>query len=291
MATGDTIMLTWDHWHIELSSICALACTRCPRSEVPEDTLNRQLDLEFFRNRIGSDAVKRMQKVTFCGNDGDPIYCRDLVAICQWIKSVNPEIQIVIVTNGSNRLPNWWAQLADVLDWHDQLHWSLDGWDQSSNEQYRVNCRWDSIMSGYQAFAAVNNTTYRVWATIAFRFNQDHLNHIQDQAQRLGFDCWQLTKSTKFNSHYPDTYGALDLLCPTRSDLVSTSQRFEREYTVLSSKARWEPLKNIFWQRAQLLYQSDQYPALCKVGTKGVFVNSHGELSIRTQPALAQSST
>ena len=125
-------MIAWDHWHIEASGVCALACPRCPRAEIPEDKLNQQLDVDFFVSRIGTDAVNRMRRVTFCGNDGDPIYCRDLVSICRWLKSVNGDLQIVIVTNGSNRAPDWWTQLAQVLDHRDQIHWSLDGWDQTS---------------------------------------------------------------------------------------------------------------------------------------------------------------
>lgn len=270
--------IAWDHWHIELSSICALQCPRCPRLEVPSERLGKQLDLEFFQERIGLDAVRHMRRVTFCGNDGDPIYCHDLVSICGWLKQINPQLQIVIVTNGSNRPVSWWHRLAAVLDHQDELHWSLDGWDQDSNEQYRKNCRWSSICEGYQAFASVNTTTYRVWAAIAFRFNQHQLPTMQHTAKTMGFDCWQLTKSTKFGSHYPEVYGRNDSLCPTLPDLISSGHRFEREYALLSSKARPEPLKEIYQQRAKQLQQSGQYPALCRIGTKGVFVNSLGEL-------------
>ena len=43
------------HWHIEPSSICTLKCPRCPRAEVPEGLLNRQLSLKFFQNQIGEN--------------------------------------------------------------------------------------------------------------------------------------------------------------------------------------------------------------------------------------------
>jgi MoaA/NifB/PqqE/SkfB family radical SAM enzyme len=90
-------MIVWDHWHIEPSSICALKCPRCPRAEVPDGLLNRQLSLDFFRDQIGAEVIKRIRKITFCGNDGDPIYCRDLVDICAWVKSTNPDLQLVVI--------------------------------------------------------------------------------------------------------------------------------------------------------------------------------------------------
>lgn len=278
MAKRGRILLVWDHWHIEPSSICTLKCPRCPRAEVPESLLNRQLTLKFFQQQIGPDVVKKIRKITFCGNDGDPIYCKELIEICSWIKSCNPDIHLVIITNGSYKSPEWWNMLGMILDHRDEIHWSLDGWDQSSNEQYRVNSNWDSIMSGIDAFKQNNKTTYRVWATIAFKFNQDRLDHIKDFATTIGMDLWQLTKSTKFGSHYPDTYGVYDPLCPDRMDLVSSSHRFERVLSQLTNKARpGQLLKEIFFSRAQDLQNKKQYSGICLIGNKGVFLNSQGE--------------
>lgn len=272
-------MLAWDHWHIEPSSICTLRCPRCPRAEVPEGLLNRHLTLEFFQTQFGAAAAKQTRKVTFCGNDGDPIYCRDLAEICVWFKSHNPEVEIVIITNGSYRQPEWWRFLGQVLDHRDEIHWSLDGWDQISNQQYRVNSSWDSIMTGIQAFTEVNTTTFRVWASIAFRFNEFQLLQQQGLARDLGFDVYQLTKSTKFGSKYPEQYGTVDLLEPTQTELVSTGHRFERITIPLTTKIRpGIALKRIFWQRAQELDKQQQHSGICLIGNKGIFLNSRGEL-------------
>ena len=278
MEKRNTDMLMWDHWHIEPSSICTLKCPRCPRSEVPETLLNRSLTLEFFQNQIGADVVRQIRKITFCGNDGDPIYCRELMEICMWLKTVNPNIHLVIITNGSYKTPEWWRSLGRILDHRDEINWSIDGWDQHSNEQYRVNSDWSSIMGGIKAFCEANSSTYRVWAAIAFRFNQDQLDNMQTMAQDTGMDLFQITKSTKFGSHYPDTYGVFDPLCPERADLVSSSHRFERVLKFITNRSRpGELLKEIFWRRAQDLDKNKQHSGICLIGNKGVFLNSQGE--------------
>ena len=272
-------MIVWDHWHIEPSSICALRCPRCPRAEVPDGLLNRQLTLDFFQRQLGDQAIRSMRKITFCGNDGDPIYCRELIEICSWIKTVNVGIHLVIITNGSYKPAEWWRTLGTVLDHNDEIHWSIDGWDQLSNTQYRVNSDWQSIMSGIQNFQSTNQTTYRIWATIAFRFNQHQLDAIKRTARDSHMDAWQLTKSTKFGSHYPGAYGVDDELCPESSHLVSSSHRFERDMTELSNRPRpGAPLKELFWQRAQDLDKQQQHSGICLIGNKGVFLNSLGEL-------------
>ena len=270
--------LAWDHWHIELSSICALKCPRCPRAEVPESLLNQQLTLKFFQNQLGQDTISKIKKITFCGNDGDPIYCKDFTEICQWIKQINPQIQLVIITNGSYKTAAWWKNLAQVLNKQDEVHWSLDGWDQSSNEQYRINSNWSSIEQGIQSFFSNNHVSYRVWAAIAFRFNQDFINYQQKLANSLGFDLYQLTKSTKFGSKYPAAYGINDNLEPTDTELVSSSHRFERIQNHLSDKVRpGQDLKKIYFQRAENLVKDTQQSGICLIGNKGVFLSSLGE--------------
>lgn len=268
-------VLALDHWHIEASSICTLQCPRCPRAEIPESLLNRQLTLDFFKNQIGQDIAKQIRKITFCGNDGDPIYCRDLIEIISWFKTLDPTKQIVIITNGSYKSADWWEYLGKVLNEYDEIHWSLDGWDQSSNQTYRINSNWNSITQGIEAFKSVNSSTYLVWAAIAFRFNQSQIMYMQTQANTQGFDSFQLTKSTKFGSKYPSAYGTEDSLEPTDPVLVASAHRFERVVIPLSSKTRpGAELKIEFLKRAT---QLGNYSGICLIGSKGVFLNSRGE--------------
>jgi MoaA/NifB/PqqE/SkfB family radical SAM enzyme len=278
MAERSATMLALDHWHIEPSSICTLKCPRCPRLEVPESLLNKSLTLDFFENQIGADTIGKIKKITFCGNDGDPVYCKQFLEICSWIKSINPNICLVIVTNGSYKKDEWWERLGNVLNSNDEIHWSLDGWDQASNEKYRVKCDWKSIINGIQSFTSVNSNTYLVWASIAFEFNELHLDKQKDLAKQLGFDLYQLTKSTKFGSKYPTAYGTEDTLEPKNKQLIASSHRFERVLTLLSQKSRpSESLKEVFYTRAKNLAKQSTHSGICLIGNKGVFVNSQGE--------------
>lgn len=266
-------MLKWDHWHIEPSSICVLKCPRCPRTEVPESLLNRQLDLNFFKNQIGSNTVKQIRKITFCGNDGDPIYCKEFIDICAWIKSVNADIEFVIVTNGSHKKLSWWQDLGHILGSNDTVHFSLDGYDDHSNSIYRQGSNFSDTL---EAIKVLRHTSecYLVWAAIAFRFNQDYLDTMKQKALSLSMDCFQLTKSTKFGSKYPLAYGLIDQLEPTHN-LIASGHRFERVHTALSSRPMpGQALKKIFQLRST---QLGQYSGICLIGNKGVYVNSKGE--------------
>jgi MoaA/NifB/PqqE/SkfB family radical SAM enzyme len=265
-----------DHWHIELSSICTLQCPRCPRAEIPESLLNRQLTLNFFKNQLGIDTVRQIKKITLCGNDGDPIYCREFLDIIQWIRTINTELQFVLITNGSYKTKDWWQTIGSIFNTRDEVCWSVDGWDQDSNQKYRVNSNWNSIIDGINWFNSVNSTTYKTWSSIGFRFNESNLDSIKNLAKNLAFDRFQLTKSTKFGSKYPTAYGNNDYLEPTEPSLISSGVRFERIYETFTNKLYPEPMKKVFFERLSELQQSE-YSGICFIGNKGIFLNSQGE--------------
>lgn len=263
------------HWHIEVSSKCTLACPRCARTEVPDTLVNTQLHLDFFKKNFTKKFIKdHVEKITFCGDDGDPIYAQDLIPIIEYFKSVKP-VSIVIVTNGSYKDSNWWANLGEILTDIDQVHFSLDGYDQESNEQYRVNSDWDSIMRGVKTLRAISDC-YMSWDAIAFKFNEDKLQDMQVLAKQLGFDQFQLTKSTKFGIVY-ENYGPNDVLQP-KEELVSSSHRFERIITNLSTRVVKEPwlATNIrLFEKVETI--DDKIVPMCHIGNKGMYINSRGE--------------
>ena len=170
-------MIALWHWHIEISSKCTLKCQRCARTEVPDTLVNTELTLDFFKKHFTPSFINNnVRKITFCGDDGDPIYAHDLIDVIRYFKSVKP-VEIIIVTNGSYKKKEWWESLGGVLTEIDEVHFSLDGYDQQSNEQYRVNCNWESIVEGIKTLRKSN--VFMRWAAIAFSFNENHLDYMK----------------------------------------------------------------------------------------------------------------
>jgi MoaA/NifB/PqqE/SkfB family radical SAM enzyme len=268
------MLATW-HFHIEVSSKCTLRCPRCARQEVPAGLVNTELDLEFFKRNFTPEFVlSNVEKITFCGDDGDPIYAHDLIPIVRYLKDIKP-VEIVIITNGSHKKSQWWIELGKLLDSHDSVHFSIDGYDNASNNLYRVNSDYDSIVAGLQTLRATSSCQI-VWAAIAFKFNEDYLESMQTFATQLGVDRFQLTKSTKFGSVYP-SYGIIDSLQPSMK-FVSSSHRFEREVTALTDRGEWQqiPLTNL-----KLFNQAKSHNGvtpLCEIGNKGLYIDARGRL-------------
>lgn len=271
------MLATW-HFHIEISSKCTLRCPRCARQEVPNGLVNTELDLDFFKRNFTKEfIVDNVEKITFCGDDGDPIYAHDLIAVIEYIKSIKP-VEIVIVTNGSHKKSEWWTALGQVLTDQDTVHFSIDGWDNDSNNLYRVNSDFDSIELGVKTLIG-SSRCRTVWAAIAFKFNQDRLPDMISMAQNWGMDGFQTTRSTKFGKIYP-AYGVNDPLQPA-DQFISSTHRFERQTVLLSMRG----LNNHVWKQHPInldLFQRSKeingVRALCGIGNKGLYIDARGRL-------------
>lgn len=267
-------LATW-HWHIEISSKCTLKCPRCARQEVPDGLINTELNLEFFKKNFTPEfIISNVEKITFCGDDGDPIYAHDLVPVIEYIKKIKP-VEIVIITNGSYKKTEWWNDLGKLLDNRDSVHFSIDGYDNASNNLYRINSDYDSIINGLKTLRSVSKCSI-VWATIAFKFNQDKIELLKQSAKSLGVDIFQLTKSTKFGSIYP-SYGINDHLEPS-TKFVSSTHRFEREIFYLNSNLTPNPISLTNLDLLQKTQIKNNVKPLCMIGNKGLYIDARGTL-------------
>lgn len=269
------------HWHLEPSAVCTVKCPRCPRVEHPNTPwLNKNMTLDFVKKFYTEDMLRNyVRRVTMCGDVGDPIYCKEYIEICRYIKSVNPDIHIFTITNGSHKKTSWWEEFASVLNHRDSINFSIDGYDNASNNLYRVNSDFDSIINGIKTVRAHNKDVFLNWAAIIFSFNQDHLENIKNQARELGMDQLQLTKSTKFGSKYGGYGGPADPLEP-REEFISSSHRYERETYNLSGRVQ-DKTDYIEYNRQKYFeikqqYQNDPVTPLCEIGNRGIYVNAEG---------------
>jgi MoaA/NifB/PqqE/SkfB family radical SAM enzyme len=236
--------------------------------------VNTELDLEFFKRNFTPEFIlANVEKITFCGDDGDPVYAHDLIPVIEYIKSVKP-VEIVVITNGSHKKQTWWSELGGVLDDSDTVHFSIDGWDNASNNLYRVNSDFDSIVQGIVGLRRTSACRL-VWAAIAFKFNENHLDRMQSMAKELNMDVFQITKSTKFGSVYPG-YGINDALEPS-ARYVSGTQRFEREVVALTQKTAYTEHKINVNLYKQVQDNPDIVP-LCEIGNKGLYIDAQGRL-------------
>lgn len=250
--------------HIELSSKCTLKCPRCPRTEYKQAQLNQEYTLDEFVKAFPAETISQMDRILFCGDVGDPIYCKDLINIVSYIKKTNAFCQVEIVTNGSYKDVGWWIDLGTVLTNIDIVTFSVDGWDQASNELYRVNCNFDSIIAGAKALRDSSDCLLN-WSTIYFRFNEDYIEDIRAIARDLGFDSFNAVRSTKFDGPY--SVNGPDTLKPVTVPHIQAQKGiFKRDTRVLNRSIA----------PVQFVKEKVHPWAMCLNAQKEIFVNIEG---------------
>lgn len=270
------------HWHFEVSGKCTLKCPRCPRNDSdPVPWINKELDLNFFKNLLSPSLLqKEVKRITMCGDVGDPIYASEYLEIIDYIKTHNDKVHVYTITNGSYRKPDWWKEFAKISNECDTINFSVDGYDNQSNNLYRIGSNWDSIMQGMDIMCN-QSSAFVYWAAILFRFNQDHLDKIKNQAYMIGCDGLQLTYSTKFGSKYGNAYGGVNDELEPRSEFISKTHRYERYFEKLGD--RDPPNQNYLDHNKAKYFEIKQkhntfVTPMCEIGNRGLYVSADGIL-------------
>ena len=271
------------HWHLELSSKCALKCPRCPRTERPGQYKVTEMKLNFVKKILPPKRLSLVQRILLNGGQGDAIYCNDFIQIIKYFKETNPNLQLCLITNGSYKKKGWWKEVAQILKANDIVVFSVDGWDQKSNEQYRVGSHFQSIMEGIKTLRQFNKEVYIIWSTIIFKFNQNRMNDIQNLAESMGVDAFNIVQSRLFgsiNQDYIDSKLGYDPLEPDKAFVESsnTNRDFYVGFTKRQVFGTIKPKIFHLIDRYTETYNNSYIMPLCRIGERGLYVDAEGIL-------------
>lgn len=271
------------HWHLELSSKCTLSCPRCPRTEKKGMYKVTEHTLDFVKKILPPDILTNVVRILLCGGQGDPIYCHDFIEIIRYIKNTNPKVHLAITTNGSYKKEDWWQEVGLILNEYDTLTFSVDGWDQDSNNLYRVNSDFESILSGIRTVRKVNPKLSINWSTILFKFNQDRIKEIAEVAKNAGASEFILVRSALFGSNTPAYIDANLGYDPLEPTVISDWAYHELERAVRFDDVRVIDNSALPFLTDQMINTRDKYKQhpvipLCVAGDRGLYVDAEGIL-------------
>lgn len=203
--------------------------------------------------------LANMKYFLFCGDVGDPIYATEFLEIIAYLK-LN-KIRVKIVTNGSYKSVDWWDRLGHMLTSDDTVTFSVDGWDQASNELYRVNSNFESIIAGIKSLRAASECRI-IWSYIIFNFNEHHTREIKEVARGAGVDEFNEVYSTKFDGQYE-----VNGVDPLRPEIVINVPNYQKKKGALSARGMVLDIR----------YQKDAHSwAKCLNWKKEMFINVDG---------------
>jgi len=181
--------------HLELTERCQAACPMCSRTGNFLLT-NSELSIGDIRKIFSKNFVKQLNRITLCGNFGEPIVAKDCLNIVEYFRYSNPHLQITINTNAGARNLEFWSDLATILNGSNSyVVFGIDGLE-DTNHVYRVGVNWNKVISSAKTF--IDNGGNARWDFIVFEHNEYQIEEAKQLSQQLGFQSFRLKKTYRF---------------------------------------------------------------------------------------------
>ena len=186
------------HIMAEMTDYCNAACPMCNRYDwdlnlVKNVTNSNHTTLDFVKTRIGEKIIKQLHQWVCQGTYGDAIMNPETIQIFEYLKQVNPNIGISMITNGGARNEDFWTKMAQLKV---RVMFSIDGLS-DTNHLYRRNVKWEKLMSNVKAFISAGGKAD--WKYIVFKHNQHQIETAKALSETLGFSSfgWQYSDRWK----------------------------------------------------------------------------------------------
>ena len=189
--------------HIEPTSLCNAECPMCARN-VYGKMVNpyirlKSLPLQWFEKNITPKQIKKLKKVFFCGNVGDPASAPELLDIIAYFKSHNSNLVVGLNSNGGLKTTEWWRKLGQLLDGAlDYCVFSIDGLD-DTNHLYRRNVQWQKVVKNTTAFISTGASAH--WDMLVFEHNKHQVQEAKEQADQMGFKWFRSKETDRWDTY------------------------------------------------------------------------------------------
>ena len=193
-------------FHIELTDKCNARCVQCSRNFVDDlGNLNErpnlcltEITIDQYKD-IFKDYLHKTKTINFCGNMGDPLFAKDILAITEYSFShvLRPDKGLLkIYTNGGFRSKKWWSEYGNLLkDKTHEVNFAIDGLE-DTHHFYRTNTRFHRVIENATAFIEAGGTAE--WSFIRFGHNQHQEEDCRKLAKELGFKKFTAVNTQRF---------------------------------------------------------------------------------------------
>jgi|AntAceMinimDraft_1070359.scaffolds.fasta_scaffold02133_11 MoaA/NifB/PqqE/SkfB family radical SAM enzyme len=185
--------------HLEITNRCQASCPMCSRNihggvDNPNLILN-DWTTDDFKNIISRAVLAQVESLYFCGNFGDPIINHNLADMCEYVSTVNQNINLRIHTNGGARSTSWWESLPSKLPKNHRVIFGIDGLE-DTHHLYRKGTTYSNVIKNATAF--INNGGCAEWVFIKFKHNEHQVDEAKKRAKELGFVGFNVKNSSRF---------------------------------------------------------------------------------------------
>ena len=189
----------------EPTTLCNATCVQCERVNKKTGKTWDWLEgvswtLEEFKSVFTLDVLKDISKWEMSGTFGDPIMCKDVFEIVEYILE-NSESNIRISTNGSMRTPEWWWNFGVMGGERLNVTFAIDGTTQEEHEKNRRGVKLSRVLENMSEFSSTKAFT----SAFIVQFKHTDLEEIKDFCFANGATDVSVSPAHRFGEIYePD---------------------------------------------------------------------------------------
>ena len=184
--------------HIELSSKCNAACPGCARFVMNSPVVNpglvqTEITFDNFVKWFPVALVSRIYNWVICGTYGDPLACKDIHEILEYICEHSPG-NIQLNTNGGLKTSALYEKIGrlfatkkqfDGVTPHRVVTFSVDGL-ADTNHIYRRNVVWNKVWENMMSYVGTGAEAH--WDFLQFKHNVHQVEEAQALAKKYGIN-------------------------------------------------------------------------------------------------------
>jgi hypothetical protein len=184
--------------HIEMSTKCNATCPGCMRfvqnsPNINPDLIQDEITYDMFVEWFPPEVLVKIHGWIMCGNYGDPLTCRDLHKILEYICEHSPG-SIQINTNAGLRSPEIYSKIGKLFAQRKEYNgvvpyrfitFSIDGLE-DTNHIYRRNVKWKKVWENLMAY--VETGAPANWDFLQFRHNVHQIDDAREIAKKYGIN-------------------------------------------------------------------------------------------------------
>ena len=193
---------TIDEYQIEITSYCNAACPQCPRNlnghGINEHMPLVHLDRQVINQAFTVDLCQRLRQVFFCGSYGDPIMHPEFLDILRDFRKKNPTLWLYFHTNGGVHDPEYWQEIANIMNGYGQIDFGIDGLEDTLH-LYRRNVKYHKVIENAQAYIRAGGRAQ--WNFIVFKHNEHQVEQVHSLGKTLGFFNVLVRNTGRFFNH------------------------------------------------------------------------------------------
>ncbi len=237
--------------NFEVSTVCNLKCPMCQHGYGGNLHPNLFMPLDTFKSMW--DKVKAFTGNIFLLGGGETFLHPNVYEILEYCKDAN----IVIHTNANMKL-----DYDKIIDYVDQIHFSVDGINQKMYEKYRVNGSFEKVISNIRGMVKAKNQRKAtspeiLFKFIAFKHTEQYADEAYKLADSLGVDSFRLE---------PAAFPGLHLGLDTYNEYMPTKPEYKR-------------LGYIDFEKNEMCLPRYKDNACCTASFISYFVNIKGDIS------------